>query len=94
MRDSRGESGRLLIVVVLLVGLSGGVVYWKRVEGAPERFFQEGLEAHSQRAYPRGRPRRPWGRLRLSPVRGPRISGTNGVLARESRLGPGSRLAR
>ncbi len=53
MRDSRGESGRLLVVVVLLVGLSAGVVSWKRVEGAPERFFQEGLDAHSQRAYPR-----------------------------------------
>lgn len=53
MRNLRRESGRSLIVVAVLVGLSAGVVYWKRVVVAPEAAFQQGLEAYRQHAFGR-----------------------------------------
>lgn len=51
MGRSRRESGRLLIIVVVLVALSSGVVYWRRVAGAPERHFREGLESYAGRGF-------------------------------------------
>jgi TPR repeat protein len=52
MHGSKRESGRLLIAVVLLVGLSAGAVYWKSVVDAPENLYREGLSAFTQRAFP------------------------------------------
>jgi TPR repeat protein len=46
------ESGRALIVMLVLVGLSTGTVYWHHVSTAPERFFEEGNEAAALRNMP------------------------------------------
>ncbi len=53
MRDEKRQGGRFLVVMAVLVGLSAGAVYWKRVVERPDEAFQEGLEAYSLRAFPR-----------------------------------------
>jgi TPR repeat protein len=40
-----------MIVVLLLVGVSAGAVYWKRLADAPEQHFQEGVEAYQLRSF-------------------------------------------
>ena len=51
MRNRRSEAGRTVLILLVLVGLSAGVIYARKVIGAPERHFQEGLEAHGLRDY-------------------------------------------
>jgi TPR repeat protein len=48
---SKRESGRLLIIVSVLIALSAGAVYWKRTLEAPEEAYQAGLAAYAKRAH-------------------------------------------